>query len=300
MPLIADIGLPSVRDIASYNITVIDREKSKSDCLKPVSIAIVNLMPNKYETEMQLLRLLGNTPFNIDVEFMYPKTHKPKSVYPDYLKVYYKSLEDIRGRQYDGMIITGAPVEHLEFENVDYWEELKCLMDFSKNNVKSTMHICWAAQAGLYYHYGVPKYTLDKKIFGVFSHRVLNKKAPLFTGFDDEFLVPHSRYTEIRREDIDTVKGLEILAESKDSGIYIVASRNGSQIFVTGHSEYDSNTLGKEYHRDIAKGLNIEVPKNYFLNDDPSKEPVVKWRAHSNLLFFNWIYYYVMKTTDSI
>lgn len=258
-------------------------------------IAIVNLMPTKLETEKQFLNIFKELPLNIEVQFIRTASHRCRNLNEDYLSTYYKTLPEIKNQQFQGMIITGAPVEHLAFEAVDYWNELKEIMNFSKTNVTTTFHICWGAQAGLHHHYGIPKTMLKKKLFGVFSHTVKKKKSKLFKGFDDEFYVPHSRHSTIDKAYIEKSPDLEILSESKESGIYIIASRDRQQFFVTGHSEYDQFTLKKEYERDKAKGLDTPIPNNYFLNDDPSKEPIVKWRAHSRLLFFNWIYEYVLK-----
>jgi homoserine O-succinyltransferase len=254
-------------------------------------------MPVKITTETQILRLLSNTPLQVEITLLYTKMHLSKNTPKEHLDAFYKTFDDISTRKYDGMIITGAPIEHLEFEEVDYWEEMVKIMDWADSHVTSTMFICWASQAGLYHHYGIPKYMRDEKIFGVFQHKIHNKTNLLIRGFDDEFLAPHSRYTEIRKEDIIKVKELEILADSEEAGIYLVASKDLKRIFVTGHSEYDPMTLNSEYERDLAKGLNIKMPKNYYPDNDPSQVPLVKWRSHANLLFSNWLNYCVYQVT---
>jgi homoserine O-succinyltransferase/O-acetyltransferase len=297
MPIIIPEKLPAAKILKDENIFVMKEFRAVHQDIRPLKIAIVNLMPTKIQTETQLLRLLGNTPLQVETDFIHTQTHKSANVSEEHLISFYKTFEDIKDTKYDGMIITGAPIEKMDFEDVDYWDELKKILDFSKRNVTSTLHICWAAQAGLYYHYGVPKYPLGKKMFGVFPHKVNQKKSKLFRGFDDEFFVPHSRHTEIRKEDIQNVPDLTILAESKESGVYIVATKGCRQIFVTGHSEYDPLTLKAEYDRDAASGLDINVPNNYYPNNDPSKKPVVKWRGHANLLFSNWLNYYVYQET---
>ena len=297
MPIVIPKDLPASKTLNEEKIFVMNESMAMHQDIRPLKIAIVNLMPTKIETETQLLRLIGNTPLQVDVDFINTQSHKSKNISEEHLINFYKSFEEIKYHKYDGMIITGAPVENLEFEDVDYWDELVEIMEYSKTNVTSTFHICWGAQAGLYYHYGIPKHTLEEKIFGVFAHSTLNKKSQLMRGFDDEFFAPHSRYTEVRRKDIEKKHELEILAESKDSGVYIVASQDGKQIFVTGHSEYDKLTLKMEYDRDINKGLNIKVPQNYYEKNDPNKKPIVKWRSHGNLLFLNWLNYYVYQET---
>ena len=297
MTIAFEQSLPQPQDFIHGQLPLPLKPSLFSEDVAPLKILIVNLMPTKLETEKQFLRVLGDTPFYTKVDFLYTQSHRPKHVEEGYLATHYKTLSQIRDQQYDGMIITGAPVEHLEFEEVDYWEELTKIMDYSKTNVGSTFHICWAAQAGLYHHYGIPKYPLPQKVFGVFPHTVSHGSIPLFKGFDDEFLVPHSRHTEIRRKDIESVKELEILSESKESGIYIVAARNGKQFFVTGHSEYDAHTLKQEYERDISKGLDIQLPKNYFKRDNPLEEPIVRWKAHCRLLFTNWLHQYAFKNS---
>jgi homoserine O-succinyltransferase len=260
-------------------------------------IAILNLMPTKIVTETQILRLIGNSPLQVDVVLLHPKSHVSKNTPQEHLIQFYRHFDDVKDQKFDGLIITGAPVETLEFEEVDYWEELTRIMEWSKTHVFSTFHICWGAQAALYYHYGIPKYPLEKKMFGVFPHRINKQYVKLFRGFDDVFYVPHSRHTTVLRKDIEKVNELEILSESDEAGIYIVMSKDGKQVFITGHSEYDAGTLRNEYLRDKTKGLDIQIPKNYFPNDDETKEPVVSWRGHANLLYTNWLNYYVYQET---
>lgn len=279
------------------NIFVITQARAIHQDIRPLEIAIMNLMPDKITTEIQILRLIGNSPIQTNITFLHPKSHKSTHTSEDHLISFYKHFEDVKDQKFDGLIITGAPVETMEFEQVEYWKELEELMDWSTQNVFSTFYICWAAQAGLYHHYGINKYPLKEKMSGVFRHTINRKHVKLLRGFDDLFNVPQSRYTEIRKQDIAKVPELEILSESEESGIYIVGRRDGKQFFVTGHSEYDSNTLKTEYERDIAKGLKIKVPRNYFPDDDPSKEPILSWRAHANLLYCNWLNYYVYEET---
>lgn len=297
MPIKIPDDLPAAEILNKENIFVMHEQRALHQDIRPLKIVILNLMPTKIATETQLLRLLGNSPLQVEIELLHSKMHISKNTPQEHLIKFYKTFKEIKDEKFDGMIITGAPVELLAFEEVDYWEELKQIMDWSRQNVFSTLHVCWGAQAGLYNHYGIPKYVLDEKMFGVFLHNVNKKNVRLLRGFDDEFYAPHSRYTEIYREDIERVPELEILAESKEGGIYIVATKDGRQIFVTGHSEYEPLTLQAEYERDVEKGLEIAVPKNYYPDDDPSKEPVVKWRGHSNLLFSNWLNYYVYQET---
>ncbi|MEL7596718.1 MAG: homoserine O-succinyltransferase [Clostridiaceae bacterium] len=297
MPIIIPKDLPATEILENENIFVMNQQRAIHQDIRPLKIAIVNLMPKKIDTETQLLRLLGNIPIQVEVELIHTKTYDSKNVSQEHLLSFYKTIDDVKDEKFDGMIITGAPVEKMDFEEVGYWEELKKIMDFSVTNVFSTLHICWGAQAGLYYHHGVPKYLLPEKMFGVFSHKVIKDKTKLLRGFDDEFYVPHSRHTGFRKEDIQKVADLDILAESDEAGVYIAASKDGRQIFVTGHSEYDANTLKSEYDRDVALGDDIKLPKNYFKDDNPEKEPIVKWRGHSNLLFSNWMNYYVYQET---
>ncbi|AKA72121.1 MULTISPECIES: homoserine O-acetyltransferase MetA [Clostridium] len=297
MPIKLNDDLPAFEILDNENIFVMPEHRAFHQDIRPLKIAILNLMPTKITTEVQLLRLIGNTSLQIEIELLHPKTHVSKNISEEYLTTFYKTFDEVKHQKFDGLIITGAPIEEMEFEEVNYWEELKEIMDWSVHNVYSTLHICWGAQAGLYHHYKVPKHKLEKKMFGVFSHKIIGKKVELLRGFDDEFFVPHSRHTEVRREDIEKVPDLNILAESKESGVYMVTAKKGRQIFVTGHSEYDPLTLKSEYDRDINKGLDIEVPRNYFPQDDPTKDPIVKWRGHANLLYSNWLNYYVYQET---
>ena len=273
MPIKIPDKLPATSQLRRENIFVMSEKKAMHQDIRPLKIVIVNLMPTKITTETQLLRLLSNSPLQVEIDFLQMDSHTSKNTSQQHLAQFYKTFDEIKNAKYDGMIITGAPVENLEFEEVDYWEELVKIMEWSKTHVTSTLHICWAAQAGLYYHYGVPKYPLEKKCSGVFRHRINRRTAKLIRGFDNEFYAPHSRHTEVRREDIDKVKALEVLAESKEAGVYIVFTKGGRKIFVMGHSEYDANTLRDEYFRDLERGLNPSVPKNYFPNDDPTKRP---------------------------
>lgn len=297
MPIKVPDHLPAKEILNGENIFVMDETRAFHQDIRPLKIAILNLMPNKETTETQLLRLLGNTPLQVDAVLLHPKTHQSKNTSTEHLDAFYKTFEDIRHQHLDGMIITGAPVETLDFEEVNYWEELKEIMSWARDHVTSTLYICWAAQAGLYYHYGVPKHPLPEKMFGVFPHTIERRNVKLLRGFDDVFYVPQSRHTEVRREDIERVGELEILSESEESGIYLVTAKNGREIFVTGHSEYDPLTLKWEYDRDIAKGMEMNIPNNYYPNNDPSREPLTLWRGHANLLFSNWLNYYVYQET---
>jgi len=293
MPINVPDNLPARKVLEGENIFVVTQSFAIKQDIRPLEILILNLMPDKITTETQLLRLLGNTPIQTHITFIHPKSHESKNTSSDHLGSFYKHFEDIKDKKFDGLIITGAPVENLKFEEVDYWEELKGVMEWSKQNVTSTFHICWAAQAGLYYHYGIKKYLLPKKMFGVFPHTKNRKHVKILRGFDDVFYVPQSRHTEVKKEDILKVKEIEVLSESEESGVYLVASMDGKQFFSTGHSEYDPFSLKNEYDRDIAKGMSMQIPKNYYPGDDPSKDPIVKWRAHANLLFCNWLNYCV-------
>ncbi len=297
MPIKIPNMLPATKILEDENIFVITETRAMTQDIRPLQIAILNLMPTKVATETQLARLLGNTPLQIEVEFLHPATHKSKNVSEDHLFSFYKTFDEVRHRKFDGMIITGAPVELLEFEEVDYWDELCEIMEWTKTNVTSTFHICWGAQAGLYYHYGIKKYSLSEKLFGVFPHIKDYKRSILMRGFDDTFMVPQSRHTTISREDVEKVPELKILASSEETGIYAIATDRGKQIFITGHSEYDADTLKKEYLRDKEAGKPIKIPKNYFPDDDDTKEPVVTWRSHANLLYSNWLNYFVYQTT---
>lgn len=297
MPIKVQSDLPAIKVLESENIFVMPEERAITQDIRPLKIVILNLMPTKVETETQLLRLLGNSPLQIDIELLQVVTHVSKNTPTHHLTKFYRTFEEIKDERFDGMIITGAPVETLEFEEVDYWDELKEIMDWSKHNVYSTFHICWGAQAGLYYHYGVKKYMLPEKLSGVYNHRILNPLHPLMRGFDDSFKIPHSRYTGVCREDIEKCDELEILATSDYAGVSIVCSKDGRQFFVMGHAEYDRNTLAGEYFRDKNKGINPTVPYNYFPNDDPSHLPPMVWRSNATLLYTNWLNYYVYQQT---
>ena len=298
MPIKIPDSLPARGVLEKENIFVMGEHRAVTQDIRPLSIAILNLMPTKIVTETQYLRLLSNSPLQIEITLLHPKSHNSINTPGEYLTKYYSTFEEVRDQRFDGLIITGAPVEQMHFSEVDYWQELEDIMKWSLTNVYSTMHVCWGAQAGLYYHYGIPKYPLDAKMFGIFRHRIVNKDNNRFLrGFDDEFYVPHSRHTEVRREDIIKVEELEILAESDVSGVYLIARKDGRQIFLTGHPEYDPLTLQSEYQRDINRGLDIAVPVNYYPDDNPEKEPLVRWRGHSYLLFMNWLNYYVYQET---
>lgn len=299
MPIKVSDSLPAIEILNNENIFVITETRALTQDIRPLEIAILNLMPTKVETETQLLRVLGNTPLQINVQFIHTKTHISKNTSKSHIETFYKTFDDIRDNKFDGLIITGAPVETLEFEDVDYWDELCRIMEWSKKNVTSTFHICWGAQAALYYHYGIPKHKTEEKVFGVFEHTIPAEKKHkiLLRGFDDTFYAPHSRHTCVKKEDILKVPSLEILAESEEAGVYIISDKNECRFFITGHSEYDADTLQKEYFRDVKKGFDIAVPKNYFPYDDPAKDPIVKWRSHANLLYSNWLNYFVYQTT---
>ena len=297
MPIQIPNDLPAANTLLQENIFVMTQQHAESQQIRPLEIVLLNLMPTKIATETQLSRLLGNTPLQVHLELMHMSSHKSKNISQEHLLNFYKSFDELKDRKFDGMVITGAPVELMDFEDVDYWQELCQIMEWSKTNVHSTFHICWGAQAGLYYHYGIPKYPLEKKLFGVFEHEADYKRAILLRGFDDVFWAPHSRHTTITREDVQKVPGLKILASSKEAGVYAVMSKGGRQIFVTGHSEYDPETLNNEYLRDKNQGLEIDVPQNYFPDDDDTKPPIVRWRSHANLLFSNWLNYFVYQTT---
>ncbi len=298
MPICIPNALPSASILSGENIFIMNEARAHSQDIRPLQIAIFNIMPTKISTETQLLRMLSNTPLQVEITLFHPQTYTSSHTSSDHLDTFYSYFKDVKHRKFDGMILTGAPVETLEFDEVQYWSELQEIMEWSKTNVYSTFHICWGAQAGLYYHYGVPKYPLFEKMFGVFPHSVNGRNIPLFRGFDDEFYLPQSRHTEVRRDDIQHIDELDIVCESKDAGVGIVMTRNGRQIFVTGHGEYDSDTLMYEYRRDVDKGMpNVKIPKNYFPDDDPTNQPLVRWRAHANLLFSNWLNYYVYQST---
>lgn len=297
MPIKVANTLPAVEALTKEGIFVMTQDRALHQDIRPLKIAILNLMPTKLQTEIQLMRLIGNSPLQVEVSLLHMKTHKSKNTSREYLETHYHTFDEISGNRFDGLIITGAPIETLKFKEVNYWDELCTVMEWSKKNVYSTFHLCWGSQAALYYHYGIPKYMLKEKLFGVFAHKNLKKNVPLLRGFDDLFYAPHSRYTEVRQEDIKKVPDLEILSVSKEAGVYLILSKGGRQIFVSGHSEYDPGTLKAEYERDISKGVQCKLPANYFYNDDPSNSPVVKWRGHAHLLFSNWLNYYVYQET---
>jgi len=297
MPIKIPNELPAVRTLENENIFVMTETRAITQDIRPLKILILNLMPTKIDTETQLSRLLGNTPLQVEIELIHTSTHKSKNVSEEHLLAFYKEFSDVKGNYYDGMIITGAPVEKMHFTEVEYWDELAEIMEWSKTHVHSTFHICWGAQAGLYYHFGIDKHLMDEKLSGVFEHTVDYKRSILFRGFDDVFYVPHSRNTTVLREDIEKVPMLKILSSSERAGVYAVSTPGGKQVFVTGHSEYDADTLEKEYLRDKKLGLNPKVPENYYPNDDDTKRPVITWRAHATLLFTNWLNYFVYQTT---
>ena len=297
MPIKIPNDLPAVKTLNDENIFVMTETRAITQDIRPLKILLLNLMPKKIETETQLSRLLGNSPLQVDLELIHTKSHKSKNTSAEHLLAFYKTFDDVKDQTFDGMIITGAPVELMEFEEVSYWEELCEIMEWSKTHVHSTLHICWGAQAGLYYHFGINKKTLDKKMFGIFPHKVDYKKSILFRGFDDVFMAPHSRHTTVDIDDIKKCEGLKILASSDEAGVYAISTAEGRQIFITGHSEYDADTLANEYFRDLNEGKPIEIPKNYFPEDNPQNEPIVTWRSHANLLFSNWLNYFVYQTT---
>lgn len=297
MPIKIPSELPAFSLLESENVFVMPEERAIMQDIRPLKILILNLMPTKIDTENQLLRLLGNSPLQVDIELLQTATHKSKNTSQSHLENFYKTFDQIRDNSYDGMIITGAPVEMLPFEEVDYWEELCEIMEWSKKNVYSTFHICWGAQAGLYYHFGIDKHELGGKISGIYTHSVLNPRHPLMRGFDDYFTMPHSRYTGVYREDIEKHNELEILAISRCAGVSIVCNKNGRQFFVMGHAEYDRNTLAGEYFRDVNKGIHPSIPFNYFPNNDPMERPVMTWKSNANLLYTNWLNYYVYQQT---
>ena len=297
MPLRLPDGLPAIDFLKEENIFVLGNERANSQDIRPLRIAILNLMPLKITTETDLVRLLSNSPLQLDIHLMKVKAHTSKNTPIEHMQAFYRDFEEMKSEKFDGMIITGAPVEHLDYSEVNYWQEITEIFDWVRTHVTSVMYICWAAQAGLYYHYGVPKYPLPSKMFGIFPQVPSDSRLPIFRGFDDVFYMPHSRHTEIKREDVLKVPELSIIAESEQSGVSMVMARNGREIFVTGHSEYSPNTLDTEYRRDLAKGLPIDMPVNYYRNDDPDQGPLVTWRGHGNLLFTNWLNYYVYQET---
>ena len=297
MPIRIPNELPAVKVLTSENIFVMTETRAITQDIRPLKLLILNLMPLKIDTETQLSRMLGNTPLQIEIELLKTSSYESKNTSAEHLITFYKTFDEVKHKKFDGMIITGAPVEQMEFEEVEYWDELCEIMEWSKTNVTSTFHICWGAQAGLYYHYGIKKYPLEKKLFGVYPHTVEYKNSILMRGFDDVFYVPHSRHTTVKREDIEKVPELKILSTSPQAGVYAISSKNGRQFFITGHSEYDPGTLRKEYLRDKNAGLPIDMPENYFPDDDDTKEPMSTWRAHANLLYTNWLNYFVYQTT---
>lgn len=300
MPIKIPNNLPAKEILSNENIFVMDEDRAYHQDIRPLKIALLNLMPLKVATENQLLRLLGNTPLQVEITLLYQESYQSKHTPAEHLLNFYSTFSDVKDQKFDGLVITGAPVEQMAFEDVEYWEELSAIMEWSKSNVTSTFHICWAAQAGLYYHYGIPKYPLSEKMFGVFPHKLNYKNEKLLRGFDDIFYAPHSRHTEVIKEDILKKDELLLLTESDESGVHIVSSKDGKQIFVMGHSEYDVNTLKWEYDRDISKGLDIAIPRNYYPENDPSRPPIVLWRGHANLLFSNWLNYYVYQETPYV
>ncbi len=297
MPIKIPDSLPATQTLLNENIFVMHELRAARQDIRPLQVALLNLMPTKIETETQFARLLGNTPLQVELTLLQTATYESKNTSREHLLSFYQTFDQVEGKKFDGLVITGAPVELMEFEEVEYWDELCKIMEWSKSHVYSTLHICWGAQAGLYYHYGIKKHPLNEKLFGVFPHEVEYKNSMLFRGFDDIFMAPHSRHTTVLREDIETVPGLQILASSEEAGVYVVKTEQGKQIFITGHSEYDAGTLEKEYLRDKKAGLPIEVPKNYYPDDDDSRRPIVSWRSSATLLFMNWLNYFVYQTT---
>ena len=297
MPIKIPNDLPAVKTLNDENIFVMTETRAITQDIRPLKILLLNLMPKKIETETQLSRLLGNSPLQVDLTLIHTKSHQSKNTSAEHLFTFYQTFDDVKHLTFDGMIITGAPVENMPFEQVEYWKEICDIMEWTKTHVHSTFHICWGAQAGLYYHYGIRKQPLDKKLFGIFEHTADYKRSILLRGFDDKFMVPHSRHTTVDRADIEAVPELKILSSSEEAGVYIVSSEGGKQFFITGHSEYDAETLKNEYVRDVKEGKPIEIPKNYFPEDDPEREPLVTWRSHANLLYSNWLNYFVYQTT---
>ena len=297
MPIKIPNDLPAVKTLNDENIFVMTETRAITQDIRPLKILLLNLMPKKIETETQLSRLLGNSPLQVDLTLIHTKSHQSKNTSAEHLFTFYQTFDDVKHLTFDGMIITGAPVENMPFEQVEYWKEICDIMEWTKTHVHSTFHICWGAQAGLYYHYGIGKQPLDKKLFGIFEHTADYKRSILLRGFDDKFMVPHSRHTTVDRADIEAVPELKILSSSEEAGVYIVSSEGGKQFFITGHSEYDAETLKNEYVRDVKEGKPIEIPKNYFPEDDPEREPLVTWRSHANLLYSNWLNYFVYQTT---
>ncbi len=297
MPIKVQNNLPAKKILENENIFVMDENRAIEQEIRPLQIAILNLMPLKEATEVQLLRSLSNTPLQVDLTFLTTASYVGTNTAASHLDKFYQTFDDVKEKRFDGLVITGAPVERLAFEDIDYWEELTNIMEWSKTAVTSTLHICWGAQAGLYYHFGLEKRALPKKISGIYSHRVLNRKNPLVRGFDDVFMAPHSRYTDVSLEEIHNTEGLTVLAESEEVGAFLIMAEEGKQIFVLGHPEYDRLTLDEEYKRDLGKGLEVEIPKNYYPDDDPSKKPLLTWRAHANAMYTNWLNYFVYQVT---
>lgn len=297
MPLNIPDKLPAIELLLKENIFVIDETRAAQQDIRPLKIVILNLMPLKITTETDLLRVLSNSPLQIEIDFLKIKDHQHKHTSAEHMATFYKTFDDVKSKKFDGMIITGAPVEHLPFNEVTYWDEMREIMDWSLSNVTSSLFICWASQAALYHFYGIPKYSLDHKMFGVFKHRISDRKIPIFRGFDDEYYVPHSRHTEVRAEDIDKVPELDIISRSNEAGVNMVMAKNGRQIFITGHAEYSRMTLDGEFKRDQEKGLPIEVPANYYPDDNPNENPILRWRSAADLLFTNWLNYYVYQET---
>ena len=297
MPIIIPNELPAFDTLQEENIFAMSKARASTQDIRPLKILIVNLMPTKIKTETQLARVLANSPLQVELTLLAMDSHESKNTDKSHLETFYKTFDEIKNQRFDGMILTGAPIETLPFEEVDYWEELCQIMEFSKTNVYSSMHICWGAQAALYYHYGIKKYLTEKKVFGVFEHRVTRPHNPLVRGFDEVFYAPHSRHTTIRKNEVLAEPALRILAESDQAGVHIIATENGRQIFILGHQEYDKETLAAEYFRDVNKGLDINIPYNYFRDDDPEKEILFRWKGHASLLFSNWLNYYVYQET---
>lgn len=297
MPLNVPDKIPAIQQLEKENIFVMNQSEATRQDIRPLRIIILNLMPLKVTTETDLIRLLSNTPLQVELELMQIKGHTPKNTSIEHMKAFYKSFDSIKSRKFDGLIVTGAPVELLPFEEVTYWEEMKAIMDWAQTNVTSSMFICWGAQAGLFHYYGIPKHALKEKMFGVFKHHYSDSKIPIFRGFDDEFYVPHSRHTEVREEDISKVGELSIIGSSEEAGVNMVMAKNGRQLFITGHFEYSQYTLDNEYKRDLAKGFNLQMPLHYYRDDDPKNKPFVRWKSHANLIFSNWLNYYVYQET---
>jgi homoserine O-succinyltransferase/O-acetyltransferase len=297
MPINVPDNLPAIELLRKENIFIMGNSRASIQDIRPLRIAVLNLMPLKITTETDLVRLLSNTPLQVDIDLIKLRTHTSKNTPIEHIREFYTDFDKIKNEKYDGLIITGAPVEHLEYKDVTYWEELTVIFDWAKSHVTSSLFICWAAQAALYYYYGIPKYPLQKKMFGVFEHKINDPFSPIFRGFDDVFYAPHSRHTEVRREDIDKVSELNILSESDEAGVYMIEAKKGSELFVMGHSEYAPETLDNEYKRDVSKNLPIEIPRNYYPDNNPATPPVVRWRSHANLLFLNWLNYFVYQET---